>query len=79
MVSIDDGKEEMTLAERISILESTVVLARREIALTSLVFIAANDAGNEDDVRARLVALGAVIAKAEDKLELLYAAARRDA
>jgi hypothetical protein len=76
----DGGQEEMTISQRIAFLESTVLLARREIALTSLVFIAANDAGDEGDVGARLVALGAMIADAEDKLEVLYAAvAQRDA
>ena len=68
-----------TIAEHIEALRGVGALTRREIALASLEFMAANDNGteaNDGDVRARLLALGAVIAKAEDKLELLYAAPR---
>jgi hypothetical protein len=71
--------DDMTIGERIRVLEGAVVLARREINMTSLEFTAANDTGKatkDGDVRARLLALGAVIAKAEDKLALLYAVQR---
>ena len=67
----------MTIEEGVQALERVVALVRREISLTSLCFQAANDNGTEahdGDVRARLLALGAVIAKAEGKLELLNAA-----
>lgn len=67
----------MTIAEGVQALERVVDLVRREITLASLCFKAANDNGTEaygGDVRARLLALGAVIAKAEGKLELLNAA-----
>jgi hypothetical protein len=66
-----------TVSEHIEALQRVVALARREITLASLGFLAANDNGAEaygGDVRARLLALGAVIAKAEGKLDLLNSA-----
>ena len=54
-----------TIAEHIEALRGVVTLTRREIALGSLEFLAANDTGKDikgGDLRARLLALGAVIA-----------------
>jgi len=59
----DDGRT--TVWERISLLESAVALARREVSVAKLEFLAVTATGNMAEyagVRARLVALGIVMA-----------------
>jgi hypothetical protein len=71
---MDDNGGSST-SERISILEGAIALARREISVASLEFLAVAATGNAAqgaDVRARLVALGMVIDDALEELELLH-------
>jgi hypothetical protein len=68
-------ESQMTVLQRISLLEGAVAQARREISVVSLAFLAVNATGDSvhyADVRARLVALGIVIETAMEELELLY-------
>jgi hypothetical protein len=67
----DDG---MTLPERIDDLERALALARRDINVASLEYLAVISAGNVanyTDARARLVSLGIAIDTTVEKLELL--------